>query len=64
MTNTYYLSATAQLKMLAERRISATELLDLHLDRVQRLNPECNVVVALDEEGARRSARAADEASA
>ena len=64
MTNTHYLSATAQLKMLAERRISATELLDLHLDRVQRLNPECNVVVALDEEGARRSARAADEAIA
>ncbi|MGJ5011782.1 amidase [Bradyrhizobium oligotrophicum] len=55
-----FLSATEQRKLLASRRISARELLDLHLDRVKRVNPSCNAVVALDEEGARRQAVAAD----
>jgi amidase len=58
---TCFLTATEQSALLASRRISARELLDLHLSRVKRVNPSCNAVVALDEEGARREARAADE---
>lgn len=56
-----FLTATEQRSLLNARRISARELLDLHLDRVKRVNPSCNAVVALDEEGARRQAGAADE---
>jgi amidase len=58
---TCFLTATEQKGLLASRRISSGELLDQHLDRVTRVNPSCNAVVALDQEGARRQARAADE---
>ncbi|MBR0829951.1 amidase [Bradyrhizobium manausense] len=58
---TCFFTATEQKTLLASRRISALELLELHLDRVKRVNPSCNAVVALDEEGARRQAHIADE---
>jgi len=60
-TEICWLTATEQKAMLASRQVSACELLDLHLDRVTRLNPSCNAVVALDEDGARHEARDADE---
>ena len=50
--------------MLRDRKISAVELLDLHLARVRAVNPALNAVVALDEDGARQQARRADEALA
>jgi amidase len=50
--------------MLRDRKISATELLDLHLARVRAVNPALNAVVALDEDGARQAARRADAALA
>jgi len=56
-----FFPAIEQKALLMSRRISARELLELHLDRVKRINPSCNAVVALDEEGARRQAGAADE---
>jgi amidase len=43
------------------RRISARELLDLHLARIAERNPELNAVVSLDEERARAGAQAADQ---
>jgi len=60
-TEICWLTATEQKAMLASRQVSACELLDLHLDRVTRLNPSCNAVVALDEDRARHEARDADE---
>ena len=50
--------------MLRAREISARELLDAHLDRIERLNPDVNAVVTLDAEGARAAADAADAALA
>ena len=50
--------------MLRAREISARELLDAHLDRIERLNPTVNAVVTLDAEGARAAADAADAALA
>ena len=48
--------------MLRTREVSARELLDAHLDRIDRLNPSLNAVVTLDAEGARAAADAADAA--
>jgi amidase len=56
--------ATELAGMLRTREISARELLDAHLDRIERLNPSLNAVVTLDADGARASADAADAALA
>jgi amidase len=56
--------ATELAGMLRAREISARELLDAHLDRIERLNPSLNAVVTLDADGARAAADAADAALA
>lgn len=56
--------ATELAAMLRAREISARELLDAHLDRIDRFNPAVNAVVTLDVEGARAAADAADAALA
>jgi len=43
------------------REISARELLDLHLDRIEERNGELNAIVSLDADRARAGAAAADE---
>ncbi|HEY0342302.1 MAG TPA: amidase family protein, partial [Steroidobacteraceae bacterium] len=53
-------SATELLRLMRERKLGSLELLDLQLARIERVNPRLNAVVAMDVEGARRSARAAD----
>jgi amidase len=50
--------------MVRAREISARELLDAHLERIDRVNPAVNAVVTLDAEGARAAADAADAALA
>jgi len=57
-------SAVEQVAAILGDRISSRELLDLYLERVERINPDINAVVALDVEGARKRALAADEALA
>ena len=59
-----YRTAIELAKMLADGQISSSELLDENLARVRKVNPAVNAVVALDEERARKAARAADEARA
>ncbi|HEV2797831.1 MAG TPA: amidase, partial [Nocardioides sp.] len=44
--------------------ISAAELLELHLDRIEERNPELNALVSLDAERARAAAAVADQAQA
>jgi amidase len=56
--------ATELAGMLRAREISARELLDAHLDRIERLDPSVNAVVTLDVDGARVAADAADAALA
>jgi amidase len=46
------------------RRVSAAELTELCLERIRRHNGALNAVCTLDEAGARRAAKAADEALA
>jgi amidase len=51
-------------RRLRNREISARELLQAHLERVQRLNPQLNAVVVLRPEAALARAQQADEALA
>lgn len=50
--------------MVRDGEVSARELLDAHLERIERLNPALNAIVTLDPEGARVAADAADAALA
>ena len=56
-----YSSARAMAKAVAEKEISARELMDLHLARIALVNPAVNAVVSLDEERALVGAAEADQ---
>jgi amidase len=55
-------SATKLVRAIQDRRISSLELLELYVERFERLNPVINAIVATDFENARGRARKADEA--
>ena len=59
-----YSTAREQAAAVRGKTISARELLELHLRRIEAVNPAVNAVVSLDVERAREGAREADEATA
>jgi amidase len=59
-----FASATALAALLAQRKISSRELLEIYLGRIERLNPALNAIVTLDAERALADADAADRAIA
>lgn len=59
-----FTSALDMLQALRDKRISAVELLDLHLDRIKKFNPTVNAIVTPDYDNARKAAAHADEARA
>jgi amidase len=64
MTDLLNAPATDQLDALARRQLSAIELVDAYLDRIEQRNHEIGAVVTIDAEGARATARKADAARA
>jgi amidase len=54
--------ATELAAMVRGKEISARELLEAHLARLERFNPDVNAVITLDADGARTAADAADAA--
>jgi len=56
-----FLSAAAMAEGIRHNKFSATELVEAHLARIQKLNPKLNAFVQVDTEGALCQARAADE---
>ncbi|HEX6514565.1 MAG TPA: amidase [Nocardioidaceae bacterium] len=58
---TPYSTAREMLAAVRGKEISARELLDLHLARIEAANPHVNALVSLDPERARQQAAAADE---
>jgi Asp-tRNA(Asn)/Glu-tRNA(Gln) amidotransferase A subunit family amidase len=57
-----YLPAVTMAEHIRTREISPTELVNAHLSRIEKLNPQLNAFVQVDVEGARRQARAAEDA--
>ncbi|MCP3910499.1 MAG: amidase [Actinomycetia bacterium] len=51
-------------RLVAEGQVSAVELLDAHLERIEEIDDQINAVVTVDEDGARTTAEAADRATA
>lgn len=60
MNATLMHSATELAKMIAKAKISAVELLGLHFDRVDQLNPSINAVIWQDRDAAMAEAKACD----
>ena len=63
-TDLCYLPATAQRDLLSQRAISARDLLQAYLSRIEGVNPVINAIVTMDVEGATAQAQAADDALA
>ena len=61
-TDLVELSAVEQARLVRDHEVSAVELLDAHLDRVDRWNGEVNAIVSIDRELAHEQARDADAA--
>jgi amidase len=57
-------TAVEQRALIGAKEVSATELLDAHLARIEATNPAVNAIVALDPEVGRARARAVDDAIA
>src|SRR5437016_2529787 len=64
MSESTYFSAVSMAEQVRQKKISAVELVDAHLARIAQLNPRLNAFIALDEDRARRDARALDTAAA
>jgi amidase len=62
MLTTPFRSAKELAAHIRKKKIGCLELLDLYLQRVEKHNPELNAIIAMDVEGARKRARAADRA--
>ncbi|MEU7204348.1 amidase [Streptomyces sp. NPDC045470] len=61
ITGLTYTDATDLAARIRRREVSAREVVQAHLDRIERVNPRVNALVSLDPEGAMAAAAAADE---
>jgi Asp-tRNA(Asn)/Glu-tRNA(Gln) amidotransferase A subunit family amidase len=60
MSELAMLSAVSMAEQIRQKTLSPVELVEAHLQRIERLNPELNAFVQVDMEGARRQAHAAE----
>ncbi|MFA9446604.1 amidase [Egicoccus sp. AB-alg6-2] len=60
MADLHHATATTMLARLADGSLSSRDLVELHLDRIERLDPDLNALVTVDADGARRQADARD----
>lgn len=58
------MTAVELARLLRAKKASAREVLDAHLQQIERVNPKVNAVITLVAEAARERARQADEAAA
>src|SRR5260370_25860315 len=62
MSDVTFLPAVGMAQQIREKKISAVELVDAHLAKIERLNPRLNAFVHVDAKQVRREALAADAA--
>jgi len=62
MDQLHYKSATELAALIRRKKVSALELLDHFLDRIEKHNPGLNAIIWMDRERARKRAKAADAA--
>src|SRR6059036_1977050 len=62
MNQLHYKSATELASLVRRKKVSALELLDHFLARIERYNPKLNAIIWMDKDKARKRARAADAA--
>src|SRR5579863_5729770 len=62
MSELTFLSAVTMAEQIRKQVLSPVELVEAHLARIEKLNPKLNAFVQVDAEGARRQARAAEDA--
>jgi amidase len=62
MQDITYQTASEMRKAIRRRAVSVSEVVEAHLNRISRCNPALNAIVTVDEKGALRRAREADEA--
>ena len=62
MTDLTFRSATSLAAAIRDKELSCRELIDAHLEQIERANPPLNAVVRVLAETARQQAREADEA--
>jgi Asp-tRNA(Asn)/Glu-tRNA(Gln) amidotransferase A subunit family amidase len=62
MADLNFLSATSMSAKIRHKELSPVELVEAHLQRIEKLNPSLNAFVQVDGEGARRQARQAETA--
>ncbi len=60
MTELYYLPAAELARKIRTKECSPVEVMEAHLDRVEKVNPALNAITHLDAERARRSAQQAE----
>ncbi|MGW0802913.1 amidase [Nonomuraea sp. NPDC002799] len=62
MSELHYVTATELARLIRTRQVSAVEVLQAHLDRIEQVNPRVNAIVTLVAERALDAAKAADAA--
>ncbi|AQZ64789.1 Amidase [[Actinomadura] parvosata subsp. kistnae] len=62
MSELHFLTATELARLIRARQVSAVEVLEAHLDRIEQVNPHVNAIVTLVADRAMEAARAADAA--
>jgi Asp-tRNA(Asn)/Glu-tRNA(Gln) amidotransferase A subunit family amidase len=60
MDDVTFLSAVEMAQRIREKKISAVELVDAHLEKIEKLNPKLNAFAHVDAERVRRQARDAE----
>jgi Asp-tRNA(Asn)/Glu-tRNA(Gln) amidotransferase A subunit family amidase len=62
MPDVTLLSAVCMAEQIRQKKLSPIELVEAHILRIEKLNPNLNAFVQMDSEGARSQARVADDA--